>query len=401
MATSKLRTNLRLPQELIEAIVYEFDDKSPCLTTCSKTAKTFRVPCQRRIFRALVLHSEETGFSNTFRRAFDLFEVSPHLTVYVRNLKTPLPTVEKETRYLERILRALHNLERFMISNRGESINWSPTPSSLASAVFRTISLPSLDRLHLVNIFNLPCSLVYLAASATRVLSLDSVRIRTLAADTPSVPSTLQLEHLILSSRSLADASHFLRNLTREGYLQRLRRLSLKLETFPYENYLLIFAPLSRVIQHLEIDFSTCRELINIPRFELLQVLELSFYIGMSRHLPNNLGPIVSALPETAPLLERLTLILGVMPCIPEIPWTIDGPYPTFDTGFMERRDLSRLRNVTCCLHLMMDYFHGDQDVSYNEFVPAMEGKLPGLRGTDMLTFTRRSSSYRYQDHLP
>ncbi|KAJ7706771.1 hypothetical protein B0H17DRAFT_1287390 [Mycena rosella] len=341
------KTNYRrLPQELIDAIVHEFDDGSPCLIACSQTAKTFRVPCQRIIFRAVVLHGEEThGFFNTCRRACDLLAASPLLAVYVCHLSIPLPTVEKETRYLKGVLGALHNVERFMISNPGESVNWNP---NLDSAIFRIVSLPSLDRLHLINVSYLPSSLVYLTASATRVLSLNGVYIQKTLVGAPA-PSLLQLEHLIISSsrasRGMTPIWDLIRKLRKEGYLQHLRRVSLKLETD--EDYLQIFAPLTDIIQHLEMDCSRHFSLIKIPRFELLRILELAFYIGMFRDLPSSLSLVVLDFPSSAPLLERLTLTLGIMPRIPEIPWSLDPPYPVFDTGFMERRDLPRLHNVT------------------------------------------------------
>ncbi|KAJ7706782.1 hypothetical protein B0H17DRAFT_1192351 [Mycena rosella] len=126
--------------------------------------------------------------------------------------------------------------------------------------------------------------------------------------------------------------------------------------------------------------------LIKIPRLKLLRVLELTFatylptYIGIFRDLPSNLSPVVLDFPNSVPLLERLTLTFGIMSRIPEIPWSLDPPYPVFDTGFMERRDLPRLHNMTCCLYFTMDYFHGDQKVSYDGFIAAIyQDHLPAL----------------------
>ncbi|KAJ7087603.1 hypothetical protein B0H15DRAFT_298947 [Mycena belliarum] len=393
--------HLRLPQELVDAIIHELDDDSPPLLACSKAAKTFRVPCQRRIFRSILLYSEDSGFSNTFLRAAELLATSPHLAVYVRDLRTPLPTAENEIQSLERVLGALDNVERFMIANTGESINWSPTPPRLVSAIWRIITLPSLDHLHFANIFNLPYSLVYRAASATRVLSLDGVRIRGPAGKTPPAPPVLQLEHLILMSRSLRAVSESLIDLMQHGYLQRLHRLSLTLASGTIQDYLQMYTPLSGVVRHLEIDYSTCTTPITFPRFALLQVLDLSFYLGMARHLPATFVHILSNLPTTAPLVERLSFTFGIMPQIPEIPWTRATPFCLFDDGFMQRRALPRLRSVTFCLYLMMDYFFGCQNVSYDGFIGAVEEMLPGLRDIDMLAFSKRNPGYQYQDHLP
>ncbi|KAJ7137960.1 hypothetical protein C8R44DRAFT_339776 [Mycena epipterygia] len=406
MSTAKRpQRDLRFPQELVDAIVQELEEGSACLVACLQTAKTFRAPCQRRIFRVMVIHSEASGFSNTFQRACSLLTVSPHLAMHVHHLTIPLPIEAKEIRSLENVLGALDKVQRFVISNPGELNHWGSSSHALISAILRMVSHPSLDRLHLKNMSGVPSSLIYRAASSVRVLSLDTIYVANMFTATVHAqlpPSPLRLEHLIFpSSRSMRQLSGVIRELRKKGYLQRLRRLSLTLETVPYEDYLDIFAPLSETIRHVEIDFREFRGLVTIAHFKHLQVLELSFYIGMSRQFPYNLELILSDLPTSTPLLERLTLTFGIMPRIPETVWVDDGPWPTFDAGFMERRTLPHLGNVTCCLHLTMDYFHGDQDVSYPGFVAAMEANLPGLRGTDVLTFTRRHSSYRYQDHLP
>jgi hypothetical protein len=129
--------------------------------------------------------------------------------------------------------------------------------------------------------------------------------------------------------------------------------------------------------------------MLAIPKIVGLQVLELGVNLSMSRSPPHYLGHILSKLPEFAPLVERIVLKFSIIPCIPEAPWVHDGAWPVFDVGFVERRQLPRLRNVTCCLQLAMDYFYGDDSVSYEGFVAAMERKLLGLTGTNMLAFTR------------
>ncbi|KAF7337823.1 hypothetical protein MVEN_02005200 [Mycena venus] len=395
------RRDLRLPQELIDAVVLELRDDSACLAACSKTAKTFRVPCQRLIFREMVIHSEESGYPNTYRRASDLLTSSPHLEAQVLNISTAWPTEENDMHAFEAVLRLLRSVQRLVISNTG-FVSWRTYPA-LNAAMFDFISLPSLDRLHLIKMDEVPSSLIYHAASSVRVLSLEIYLDQTNVSEPPvePSPSSPQLEHFILSSRPTFYLSTFVSRLSRGGYLRNTRRLTLSLEE-RQEGYQNLFDSLPLSLRHLEIDYGLFRGIMSIPKLESLQVLELNLYIGMTRSLPSNLDRIVTKLPELTPLLERLTLTFRTMPRIPEIPWsTQDGSWPVFDVGFLERRELPRLCKVTCCLQLTMDYFHGDSDVSYTGFVTALERKLPGLRGTDMLIFTQKNSSYRYQDHLP
>ncbi|KAJ6563674.1 hypothetical protein DFH09DRAFT_1315390 [Mycena vulgaris] len=196
----------------------------------------------------MVLHGEETGFSNTCRRACDLLAASSHLAEYVRNLRTPLAVVPKEARSLEGVLRAIPNVQRFTIYN-------------LAVITVASSPFPELN---------------YFESS-------NSLSTSAWPATSPTASP------------------------------------------------------------------SSCRNF------------------------------------KVIPMIEQITLTFGIMPRIPEVPWALDDPYPLFDTGLMEWRDLPRLRS----------------NVSYGGFVEAMEQKFPGLRGNDMLTFTQKNSSYRYQDHLP
>ncbi|KAJ7907284.1 hypothetical protein B0H13DRAFT_2018828 [Mycena leptocephala] len=403
MATNPLqRRDRRLPQELIDAIVLEFHDDSSRLSACSETARIFRVPCQRRIFRELVLRSEESGYSHTYQKACNLLTSSPHLEAYVHVLTTAWPTESMEMQPLESVLRALHNVQRFTISNTGSRATWKTISPSLSSAISEILSLDSLDRLHLIGIGDVPFSFIYHAACTVRVLSLDISVDRNIATvPTQPSPSQPQLEHLILlHSRSTFHLIHFILILIREGYLRNTRRLFLPLEPRDV-GYQALFDSLPATLQRLEIEYGLIRDIITPPKFGFLHVLELGFYIGESRVLPGNLDLIASRIPELTPVIKSLTVTLQVMPRIPEIPWELGGPWPVFDVGFMERGELPRLRNVTCCLHLKMDYFHGDSSVFYGRFVKAMEEKLTGLTGTDMLRFTQRNSTYRHEDHLP
>jgi hypothetical protein len=259
MATNRLqrgRRDLRLPQELIDAIVLEFHDDSSRLIACSETARIFRVPCQRRIFRELVVHSEESGYSHTYRQACNLLTSSPHLEAYVHLLTTAWPTESKEMQLFESILHALHSVQRFTISNTGSRATWKTISPSLSSAISEILSLDSLDRLHLIGIGDVPFSFIYHAACSVRVLSLDISVDRNIAAvPTQPSPSQPQLDHLILlHSRSTFHLIHFMVILSREGYLRNTRRLFLPLEP-RYVGYQALFDSLPATLQHLEIEY--------------------------------------------------------------------------------------------------------------------------------------------------
>lgn len=142
--------------------------------------------------------------------------------------------------------------------------------------------------------------------------------------------------------------------------------------------------------------FAGFRSTHMIPLFENLQVLELTFDIGMDRLVPANLGLIVSSLPAFAPRVEHITFTLATIPLIPEPPWVHNGLWPLFRAGFIERRDLPELRHVSCCLHITRIDDARNSEVSYEGFVTAMKQQLVGL-STDMLTFTQRDESYHWE----
>jgi hypothetical protein len=103
---------------------------------------------------------------------------------------------------------------------------------SLASTVLVTISLPTLQRLHLFRIWELPASVVLHAASSVRVLSLNRVS-PCIPKDTPAdIAPNIHLENFILPSclttQALLRACNFL--LT----AQTLRRLAADANTAYY-----------------------------------------------------------------------------------------------------------------------------------------------------------------------
>ncbi|KAJ7355820.1 hypothetical protein DFH08DRAFT_853662 [Mycena albidolilacea] len=388
MAKKRLeRRDLRLPQELVDAIILELRDDAPSLTACSKTARAFRIPCQRRIFRELMIDTEESGYRNNYQRASELLASSPHLEAYVRKLTTTCPTEQKDICAFESVLRVLRSVRRLTISGPG-SLVWRNLSSDFTSALFDFMTLSPLDRVNLMNMVEVPSSLVCHAASSTRVLELNAQSIHEDSAVKPSPPKA-QLEHLIFSSRCVHYRGRLIAMLGQAGYLGNTRRLSISLAEWEREG---VFDSLPATLRHLEINynsFTRFRHMLAIPKIVGLQVLELGVNLSMSRSPPQYLGHILSKLPEFAPLVERIVLKFTIIPCIPEAPWIHHGVWPVFDVGFVERRQLPRLRNVTCCLQLAMDYFYGDDSVSYEGFVAAMERKLPGLTGTNMLAFTR------------
>ncbi|KAJ7850718.1 hypothetical protein B0H13DRAFT_2284749 [Mycena leptocephala] len=253
------------------------------------------------------------------------------------------PTESMEMQPMESVFRALHNVQRFTISNTGFLPTWKTISSSLSSAISEILSLDSLDRLHLIGIGDVPFSFIYHAACSVRVdISVDRNIAAVPTQPSPSQPSSNTSSCFIPEAPSII---HFMVILSKEG------------------NTRWLFLPLEPRY-HLEIEYGLIRDIITFPKFGFLHILELGFYISQSRVLPGNLDLIAPKIPGLTPIIKSFTVTLQVMPRIPEIPWELGGPWPVFDVGFMERGD-----SMTCCLHLKMDYFHGNSSVFCGGFV--------------------------------
>ncbi|KAJ7766178.1 hypothetical protein B0H16DRAFT_1523282 [Mycena metata] len=244
-----------LPQELVDIILEDFVGHKD-LKACALTARAFLPSSQRGLFRRMSLRWESQsqrrrqGSSGrvgpAFRWELRFLCENPHLALYVRDLTLDIPKSDADQSTLEAVLRLLGNLERVAINGYGRM--WDELLGSLASAILTTISLPSLRRVHLRRLTNVPHSVIFHAATSVRVLSLNRI-VPQRHGDIPhDVPPNTNLEHLILpwslTTGTLLQLCEFL--LT----AQDLRRLSVN------AGYHFALATASSAhLRYLEVDF--------------------------------------------------------------------------------------------------------------------------------------------------
>ncbi|KAK7455745.1 hypothetical protein VKT23_010777 [Stygiomarasmius scandens] len=119
----------QIPQELIDRIVEELFGDKDSLHSCALTSQSFRVPSQKCLFHRIELYAEKQRWShrgasfdeftlNLCERLYSLFETSPHLANYIKDLAIfdPGDTWLTEENSLPFILPLLTNLERIYIS---------------------------------------------------------------------------------------------------------------------------------------------------------------------------------------------------------------------------------------------------------------------------------------------
>ncbi|KAJ7277939.1 hypothetical protein C8J57DRAFT_175599 [Mycena rebaudengoi] len=162
-----------LPPEILNAIVHEVDDAAS-LRRCSLVSTTFLHPSQQCLFRSLHLHPDDIQPAHT------LFQSSPHLAIYVRDVKFDLE--ESWTQNLNYVLvpfllDMLSNIVSLRV--RGTSANFSlANVPPLTSALCHALALPSLERFELANISDMPPSLLLTAVSSVTHLKIVDLSSR-------------------------------------------------------------------------------------------------------------------------------------------------------------------------------------------------------------------------------
>ncbi|KAJ6608902.1 hypothetical protein B0H10DRAFT_2066207 [Mycena sp. CBHHK59/15] len=374
------------PQELIDVIVEEVHD-SPSLKSCSLVATSFRSPCQRKIYRSLWLYRGSSHRRPSLADGSALIMSSPHLASYVRDLTVELPKSQSgEDAHLECILRSVTNIERLLLA--GMSISWKNLSPGLASAILHLISVPSLDRLHLLNMFNIPPNLIAFAVSSVAVLSVFGISLDTqeetqMHASSFTSPADLQPPA----------PTYF------PPYTAHIDRLTLRMdpESNDYDQRLLTAC--APTLRFLVIDPGALTDPIELPHLPLVRQVEIKVFVDQKRRLSRRFPSTLSKVASVIPLLEVLILRFIIEPLSPEVPWPEADALPIFDTSFANRMELLHLRKVRC--ELVPRNSLRPMDTAFEHFVGAMEARTPGLQGTGVFACTLTDPLPTYTDRLP
>ncbi|KAK7042033.1 hypothetical protein R3P38DRAFT_3447212 [Favolaschia claudopus] len=169
-----------IPQELVEAILTDFDafEDRDSLKSISLTALNFTGPAQRVLFRSLELDASGSLLDqpDKFERALELFQNSPHIAAYPRNLTIRLPLQPAAVgNTLKRLLPHFTQVRRFIFD--GLAAAWDDLPDPLQSALTDFLLSSPLEKLHIMHISGIPLEIVTSAVRTNRVLSLQDVDI--------------------------------------------------------------------------------------------------------------------------------------------------------------------------------------------------------------------------------
>ncbi|KAJ7832094.1 hypothetical protein B0H14DRAFT_3712954 [Mycena olivaceomarginata] len=334
----------RLPQELFDAIIDEIHDQET-LKACALVATSFLRPSRRKLFRKVRLG--EVG-----RRSRDIAPAlaeSPHLMSYIRDLSIHLWGTSSEYLAVAVILRSAQNIESLVVF--GKAINWDRLEHEVASALLDCLSRP---------------------LSATTRSKIHGGYPSKLHASAPAP----RLRHLILDAgfevRPICD---FLLHPRNPAYTQQIERLEIHINQPNASHFERIMAACAATLKYLAV-YAT--NLIRLPLLPFVLEVEIKVSVSNNRRLPAFFSHNFSQIASSLPVVFMDPLRPG-----PEIEWPDEAPLPIFGPSFMDRTQLLHLRRVHCILRRQSA--SGDLSAVFDRFAPAMESKMPGLRGRGIL----------------
>ncbi|KAJ7658285.1 hypothetical protein DFH06DRAFT_1196530 [Mycena polygramma] len=194
---------LRLPQELIHAIVHEVDDNES-LKRCSLVSPAFREPSQRILLHLLTIG--ESGDDKPFTVVSAFLQKSPHIAAYCTQLACALPDADAppaEIRALSAILPVLSNVRCcYLIGEEGKHQAWHQEASR---SILEFLRVGRLATLHVLCIKALPIAVLGAFFGAAPTLSLFEIEVeRNTLEDEYSPPPPLVKSLLLMSSSGVA-----------------------------------------------------------------------------------------------------------------------------------------------------------------------------------------------------
>ncbi|KAJ7463647.1 hypothetical protein FB451DRAFT_458062 [Mycena latifolia] len=237
----------RIPQELIDAIVSEVDDKD-CLKACSVVSSSFRGASQRILLSSLTLNGHLDSTVCT------LLAESPHIVAYIKYLKIKLPPSHhhnpSEIQSLQLVLAKLTAVQECIVTGVYPDARWADLNPKLSSALLDFITRQSLRSLRLSIIKDIPRTVFHHLIVSVPMLSFFQTYIEEAVdgslADGP--PPSSSIESLLLDPQSTS-VSTLLTRPQFAAHTANLCRLSIVLG----DGMSMIWAT-ARTLQHIRLD---------------------------------------------------------------------------------------------------------------------------------------------------
>ena len=193
----------RLPQELIDVIINQVDDRKT-LKACSLVASSFVCPSQRLLFHTVDLDNAIlTPRKKAYARFLRLLTLNPLLGTYVRSLRLGDDSEDFgfsrswiiHAKKLPQLFRLLPQLEIFSLTFNSDEMNWKSIPADIRSAFERLFYLPTVQTVSLEFIRGFPPQLLF-GLMHLKQLSLSFVDVDANGIHCPLAVSELRELHL-------------------------------------------------------------------------------------------------------------------------------------------------------------------------------------------------------------
>ncbi|KAF7347160.1 hypothetical protein MVEN_01470500 [Mycena venus] len=160
-----------LPQELVNAIVYEIDNCAS-LKACALAGSMFRQPSQRILLSSLTLR-------RNFKGAHALLEKSPHVAAYVTRLSIRIenanaPSIER----FFRIINKLANVRQCLLSGMKDVFGPNYHTPTLISALFDFLARQPLRELHVLSVTEAPPAVILRLLATAPLVSFYDVFVK-------------------------------------------------------------------------------------------------------------------------------------------------------------------------------------------------------------------------------
>ncbi|KAF7326122.1 hypothetical protein MKEN_00463700 [Mycena kentingensis (nom. inval.)] len=314
-----------IPQEIVDAILTHIPSIDlDTLHACALVSSAFHAPSRRRLFHSLRLFRLRSLQHPTLGAAARLFESSPELAVHIRDLTIELSSEDEDCKALETILPLIASaglLGRLVIA--GKAARWvdiRKTAPALPDALLAVIRIPSLQKLHIMNLYGLPLEVLVAALEVPVVSFSQAVCVKKLAfpAAGRDPESDWRLRHLALADSVVGGALGVFECLVRAPSVP-LTRLDLRLTPLNAHYEERLFVACSGTLEELVLDTAELSDPATypVPPLPHLRRLSLKLFIGHARSLP---APFLSTLahftaPAAVPALHTLTLRFPHSPC--------------------------------------------------------------------------------------
>jgi len=184
-----------LPLEIIEEIINALQDDISALEACSQTCSLLLPLCRKFIFRSIRIAPRsysQRSLPHAIKLLGILLRNGPEISDLVWNLVFHMCPLDAEDDDVPLVLGRLNRLQSFELGI-GEymTVEWNELRQPFREALLRLIQLPSVSRLEISHIYNLPIAVLFPCMNLAD-LTLSSLTIPTTAMSYEMHPCALE-----------------------------------------------------------------------------------------------------------------------------------------------------------------------------------------------------------------